>query len=51
MTETSKKDDIALVRIPYIYYLLGFCKDLKNKIQALIDSSIFKMFELVLASF
>lgn len=34
MTETSKKNDLVLKRIPYIYYLIWFKK---NEIQALIN--------------
>ena len=36
MTETSKKDNLALKRVPYIYYLIWFKK---NEVQALINLS------------
>lgn len=39
--EVSKKDEVALAQVPYIYYplcLLCFQKDNKNELQALIDS-------------
>ena len=26
MTETSKKDDVALQKVPYVYYLIWFKK-------------------------
>lgn len=35
--KASKKDDIILDRISYIYYPLCFRKDKKNKMQALIN--------------
>lgn len=38
VTNASKKDnDIVLDRILYIHYLLHFCKDKKNKVQAFIN--------------
>lgn len=39
VTKASKKDnDIILNRTLYIHYLLCFCKNKKNKLQALINS-------------
>lgn len=38
ITEANKEDEIVLKKIPYIHYLLCFCKDKKNKIQALNNS-------------
>lgn len=38
ITETNKEDEIVLKKIPYIHYLLCFCKDKKNKMQALNNS-------------
>lgn len=38
MIEASKKDDdLILNKVLYIYYLFYFCKNKKNKVQALID--------------
>ena len=34
MTETSKIDDVALQRVPYVHYLIRFKK---KEVQALID--------------
>ena len=38
MTEVNNEDEVALARIPCIYYLLRFRKDNQNKVQALINS-------------
>ena len=38
MTEASKEDNVVILdKVPYIHYLLYFCKDKKNEIWALID--------------
>lgn len=37
MTRTSKENNMMLARILCNYYLLHFCKDKKNKVQALIN--------------
>lgn len=39
MTKTNKKNKVVLKKVLYIYYLLHFCKNKKNKVQALIDPS------------
>lgn len=39
LTKINKKDNIVLKSVSYIYYLLRFCKNKKNKMQPLIDSS------------
>ena len=79
MTETSKEDDVLLLRVPYIHYPIRFKKkevqvliDSDSELNAMtpayasklglrvyhtnigaqqIDSSIFEIFEMVLASF
>lgn len=37
MTRTNKEDEVILERVPCVYYLLRFCKDKENKVQALIN--------------
>lgn len=37
ITGASRENEIVLKKILYIYYLLYFCKDKKNKVQALIN--------------
>lgn len=37
MIKASKKNDVALARIPYIYYSLCFHKNKKSKVQALTN--------------
>ena len=37
MTETSKEDELALERVPYVHYPLRFWKDTAD-VKALIDS-------------
>lgn len=39
MIKASKKDEIVLKRVSYIYYLLYFCKAKKNKMRTLINLS------------
>lgn len=39
VTKANKKNNVVLVRIPYIYYPLRFCKAKKNKVLALINSN------------
>ena len=36
MTEASKEEHVSLKRMPYIHYLLRFCKDTTG-VRALID--------------
>lgn len=36
----SKKDNMALTKLPYIYYLFYFLKNKKNKMRVLINSVI-----------
>lgn len=37
VTEISKKDEVVLDRVLYIYYLFRFYKNKKNEMQALIN--------------
>lgn len=39
ITKTSKNDELIPEKIPYIHYLLCFCKDKKNEKRVLIDLS------------